>query len=1068
MADTNERAGAWEALLGRGPGAPPLPADVDLWDVVVERLNPARARPRLRDGVERVHLTAMRQGDYVMLRSPDDGESVYVRLHPDEWALAQRMDGTRTVAQLVGVFAEITGRLAPDQVRRVVADLAGGRMLDELPLDAFASLRRIRPAPWPVRLGRSILSGLAGRRIVLANPDRVAAAAYRFGGRALFTRAGAATMVVVALAGFVVFIRSFVGGGLPAFRVGDSHLLGGLVLLALNVVGLACHEAGHALATKHAGRHVPALGVMAYFGIPSAFVDTTDMWMADRKHRLITSAAGPGFALTFAGAAQLVGLVQPQLAPLAFQLGFVWYLNSLFNLNPFMALDGYYLCMDWLEVPNLRARGISFLARVVRRPSTLRANREGEDRLVAYYAVGSLLWLVVMLSMFSRVYVDRFASLGLTLWGSGWTARLLMVSLAALLAAPALHAIAARAAVVPGRIVERLRGRNREAGMPARLDGLRRSRLGSLQPAALEALARDAVWVRPRRGSEVAAAGAAATGVLAVATGALEGRAPGDPHGHLRARAEPGDLVGMAEVLGGRPMALSWSAAGTRLLHVPGTTFQEVVGPLVPGRPAVERAEAETLLDRAPAFDGLSPDARLALAATMTPVDIPPGTGFGLADGYAAVVGAGVVDLGGGGRARHGDLIGPSGGDPIRGRAMTSVRLWQLPATGGLAALLGELADRPARAAAHRSPQHGMHGDVYAPLHLPWGAPPPAPGDDDVDDRLARQARWWVLLLLLLALLALWFATGAGPAWAELPEDTALLEVDRGTVEVLLDGEHRLLEEGDRVVVDRSDEVVVHRRSLARLEFRGGAESLLCPHADVVLGGLRTVDVSPARPVGAFEQRAGRVITDTRSDAADFDPLSLTISLRRAIVATDGHARMATTPWSVVVTAGAVTLDGSLVAITEGPLGCGTSGRGGDGDPLGPATSTSHDASTTTAGPIPRQPTTTPETTSSRGGRRPRATTTTTKGEPGGTTTTTTAGSSTTSTSTTSSSSTTSTSTTTTSTTLRPTTTTTTASTTTTTPPRRTTTTTTTTPRRTTTTTAPSRSTTTTAPPPPR
>ena len=43
------------------------------------------------------------------------------------------MDGSRTVARLVAEFARICGRLAPDQVTRVVADLAGNRMLDELP-----------------------------------------------------------------------------------------------------------------------------------------------------------------------------------------------------------------------------------------------------------------------------------------------------------------------------------------------------------------------------------------------------------------------------------------------------------------------------------------------------------------------------------------------------------------------------------------------------------------------------------------------------------------------------------------------------------------------------------------------------------------------------------------------------------------------------------------------------------------------------------------------------------------------------------------------------------------------
>ena len=60
---------------------------------------------------------------------------------------------------------------------------------------------------------------------------------------------------------------------------------------------------------------------------------------------------------------------------MAFKLAFAWYLNALFNLNPFLALDGYYLLMDWLEVPNLRARGLAFVVATARRRAGRRAGR---------------------------------------------------------------------------------------------------------------------------------------------------------------------------------------------------------------------------------------------------------------------------------------------------------------------------------------------------------------------------------------------------------------------------------------------------------------------------------------------------------------------------------------------------------------------------------------------------------------------------------------------------------------------------------------------------------------------
>ena len=72
----------WEALAGRAPGEPAGPADPGLWRAVVDRLNPARARPVLRPGIEDAHLVSARAVPYVMLRSPDRGEAPLPAAHP--------------------------------------------------------------------------------------------------------------------------------------------------------------------------------------------------------------------------------------------------------------------------------------------------------------------------------------------------------------------------------------------------------------------------------------------------------------------------------------------------------------------------------------------------------------------------------------------------------------------------------------------------------------------------------------------------------------------------------------------------------------------------------------------------------------------------------------------------------------------------------------------------------------------------------------------------------------------------------------------------------------------------
>src|SRR5690606_1030164 len=223
----------WEALAGRAPGQPLGPADPGVWTAVAERVNPARARPVLRPGIEQVELTSARGVPYVMLRSPDRDRACYLRLTPQEAELTRLMDGSRTVARLVADFTRISGQLAPDQVRRVVADLAGNRMLEELPVDAFAPLQKVRRDPWPLRFGRALLAFAQGRRMVIANIDPLITVLYRAGGRLLFTRAAAAVLASVAAIGLGLFVWQWFAGAQSVFLAGDSYVAGAAVLLGL-------------------------------------------------------------------------------------------------------------------------------------------------------------------------------------------------------------------------------------------------------------------------------------------------------------------------------------------------------------------------------------------------------------------------------------------------------------------------------------------------------------------------------------------------------------------------------------------------------------------------------------------------------------------------------------------------------------------------------------------------------------------------------------------------------------------------------------------------------------------
>ncbi|GAA3904875.1 M50 family metallopeptidase [Actinoplanes auranticolor] len=926
MTYVETRTSVWEALAGRAPGEPLGPADPGLWGAVVDRLNPARARPVLRAGIEAVELTSVRGSAYVMLRSPDDGgRACYLRLTPDEWQLALMMDGTHTVARLVAEFARLAGRLAPDQVRRVVADLAGNRMLDELPVDAFRPLQELERQPLPRRVGSGVLAAARGRRMLVFDIDPVISVLYRAGGRFLFTRAAAIVMAVFAVAGLGLFVTTWWRGSQAVFLSGGSYLLGAVVLLLLNLLALASHELGHALATKHAGREVPAAGVLVYFGIPSVFVDTTDVWMAGRRARMLVTAAGPATGLVLAGSMQLVGLAVPALGPLAFKLAFAWYLNVLFNLNPLLALDGYYLLMDWLEIPNLRGRGLAWVSGRLRGRPPAWAGLDREGRIVALYGVLALLWVAIAANLAYRIWADRVSGLVTGLWHSGFAAKLLLILVVAGLCAPLIYLAVGRLARWWRQLRERSAEKRREADAPRRLAALRASDLGGLPEHALAGLAARARWIRPHSGTQLVVAGTTQQAVYVVVDGAVQARKPGDPGGTIRHHVGAGGVVGLANALTGRATSLDWHTAGTTLLAVPTATVATVVGPL-PGPPPADRAEAEALFADTPALAGLAGDERLALIASAHPVDLEPGAPVELqGPTHAVVVESGVIAMPDGVELRRGTLVGPVG-DGIPGmvaQTRTPVRLWVIPDASDLPPLVGTPGQTAGGPAGSGPAADGVHSaGVYPPLAVPPG-PPDGTEDPEVDRRFERRMWWLVLLLLLLSLLLTAINFAPGPAWAEMPTDRALLTSDRGTIVATINGRNVRLEEGDRRYLDEGARIIVPAGTTGRLTFQGGSATLFCAGSQAQVGKLYTDAGRRRVPHGALALEAGRLLADTAGTSGAYQPLALTVSRPGGLVTNEGAAWYAVEPEGLTAATGRVFVAGTPSPATGTDLSCG-------------------------------------------------------------------------------------------------------------------------------------------------
>ncbi|MEV6298378.1 cyclic nucleotide-binding protein [Actinoplanes sp. NPDC051861] len=923
MTYVETRSNVWEALAGRAPGMPSGPVDAGLWHTVAERLNPASARPVLRPGIEVRHRTAVRGGRYVMLRSPDeDGRSSYLRLTPEEYQLALMMDGVSTVARLVAEFARIAGRLAPDQVRRVVADLAANRMLEELPTDAFRPLREMVREPLNKRVGNSLRAAARGRQILSVEVDGLITTLYRTAGRFLFTRAAVWVGGLFALAGVLLFALTWQQGSRSLFLAGDSYLLGAIALLLLNVLALAAHELGHALAAKRVGREVPTAGLLLYFGIPTVFVDTSDVWMAGRRARIAVTASGPATALGLAGLVQVIGLAVPATGGIAFKLAFLFYLHVFFNLSPLLPLDGQYLLMDWLEIPDVRARGLSWVSGRLRGrgPGWSKLDREG--RLVALYGLLAILWLIAALGLGYRLWTDRISGLAVGLWYGGFGSRLLLLVIVLGIAAPPLYFLLGRLGKGWRRWRQRAAERNRGADLPRRLAALHASELGGLPEPALEGLAARARWMHPSTGRQLVLAGDHQTAVYVVVEGALHGRRPGDPGGTIRHHVGPGGVVGLASALTGRTAQLDWHTAGTTLLALPVSTVTSVIGPM-PGPPPQERDEAEALFADTPALSGLEEDQRLALIAGAHPVDLDPGDPVILhGPTHAVVVESGVIAMPDGVELRRGTLVGPVGdGSPgMVAQARTPVRLWIIPDASDLPPLVGGHGPgAPMPAIRPSAPVAVRPGAAHPPLAVPPG-PPEITGEYDVDSHFERRMWMFVTVLVVFALFSVGLNLRSGPAWAEMPAERVLLSVDRGQAttaagESLAAGDDRYLSAGAQIDVPGS--------ARARLTFPGGASVVLCPGSRTEVSEVAVQRGRESVPSGKLKLENGRLLAATTSSSGAYAPLGLTVARTQGDVTADGEAWFSADLTTVTVSTGSVAVGGATSPAEGAELDCG-------------------------------------------------------------------------------------------------------------------------------------------------
>jgi len=338
--------------------------------------------------------------------------------------LWQFLDGRRTLNE---VWEHLMRRpaIAPSQselVDWVMQLVASGLILSDHELDPVALSDRTNTRR-STTIEQRFASPLA-IKVKLFDPSRLVQATYPFVGW-LFTPFGG--LLILAL-----FVTAAVLAGFNMTTLAqsaDQTILSqsGLISLSLAYpIMKALHELSHCYALHRFGGQVREFGVMFLLFFPVPYVEASEAsTLPDKRARMLVGAAGIAAELVIASIAMILWLqIEPGVErALLFNFMLIGSISTvLFNGNPLLKFDAYFVLADWLEMPNLAQRSGEFLQdRFLSHVVGLRPEvdpRPGEARILGIYGVLSISYRMLLTLTIALLVSTWFFVFGilLALW----------------------------------------------------------------------------------------------------------------------------------------------------------------------------------------------------------------------------------------------------------------------------------------------------------------------------------------------------------------------------------------------------------------------------------------------------------------------------------------------------------------------------------------------------------------------------------------------------------------------------------------------------------------------------
>ncbi len=343
----------------------------------------------------------------------------YYRFPHDSYFVLQQLDGKRNLEEIEAAYNEEFSprKLTIEKLQSFIGSLhKSGLVQAAAPGQGTELLKRRKTAR------RKKLFSAFGNVLALRfrgiDPDRILNALIPWTGW-LFTRpALIAVLVAAATALMSIFVNwDLFMSRLPTFNQFFDPVSWGFLAVVLAIVKIL-HEFGHGLSCKRFGGECHEMGFMMLVLTPCLYCNVSDSWTLPNKwHRAAIGAAGIYVELILATMATFIwwNTEQGLVNQLCLQMMTVCSISTImFNGNPLLRFDGYYILSDIMEIPNLQQKSSAALTDILKKrvlgfeKTHTQMMPTRNKPLFATYAIASIIyrWVIVIaiLTFLNRVF----------------------------------------------------------------------------------------------------------------------------------------------------------------------------------------------------------------------------------------------------------------------------------------------------------------------------------------------------------------------------------------------------------------------------------------------------------------------------------------------------------------------------------------------------------------------------------------------------------------------------------------------------------------------------------------